>query len=695
MSIYTSALKVGQRKWNTPITSIVIQGSSPHFRESAETLSNHRGQNIVFAPGAGVRKITVVDYTLASGDTVLVRANGKTTFPGGTFVEGVDFTASVSNAVTAASLAATINAALAPAVRARVSGDDVILTKSRSILGYGLGASASGAWSVPTSLDGSILLVDSFGNTDSVVVGLGANSNGGGQVVAIGRGVTSSGNSAVVIGSFSTTGQGGIAIGKSASTSSGIAIGSNASAPISFGIAIGLNAATPGGGVSIGTNTFGNIAIGASSTGDISIGAPATSGGRAIAIGHGSSALGFTSVGIGWLANAAGLRSVAIGDTSSASGQNSVAVGSNSVAGVEATALGWTATASGTSSLALGRAATASANQSIAIGNQLIVSGLQSIGMGTITDVRGQDCIGIGYFQRLGGGDNNTFIGANSYITQTATITVLDYTQGSGDYVRVSHPSNVTLVEGTHFDSVTSNDVTAENIRAAYDAKPTLTATRIGAVVTVTTIHTSPPIWSASSSDTNAWTSVVTPSTVANATALGQRCIIDFDGCIAIGSGASPTAANQCMVGSASTGITTVVIGGGDQALTPSSTLTYRSTDATPGGANNDKAGTSVAYGTGAGTGIGLPATMAFQTPTPGVTGSVAQVLANRLELSNVRAEFSVPPALPSFAVLGAPSAVTAGAGAMIYVTDETGGAVPAFSDGANWLRVTDRNAIS
>jgi hypothetical protein len=33
--------------------------------------------------------------------------------------------------------------------------------------------------------------------------------------------------------------------------------------------------------------------------------------------------------------------------------------------------------------------------------------------------------------------------------------------------------------------------------------------------------------------------------------------------------------------------------------------------------------------------------------------------------------------------------------GAMIYVTDDTGGAVPAFSDGTNWRRVTDRAVIA
>ncbi len=34
-------------------------------------------------------------------------------------------------------------------------------------------------------------------------------------------------------------------------------------------------------------------------------------------------------------------------------------------------------------------------------------------------------------------------------------------------------------------------------------------------------------------------------------------------------------------------------------------------------------------------------------------------------------------------------------AGAMIYVSDETGGGVPAFSDGTNWRRVTDRAVVT
>lgn len=48
---------------------------------------------------------------------------------------------------------------------------------------------------------------------------------------------------------------------------------------------------------------------------------------------------------------------------------------------------------------------------------------------------------------------------------------------------------------------------------------------------------------------------------------------------------------------------------------------------------------------------------------------------------------------LPSYTVATVPSATTAGK--LIYVTDETGGAVPAFSDGTNWRRVTDRAIVS
>lgn len=48
---------------------------------------------------------------------------------------------------------------------------------------------------------------------------------------------------------------------------------------------------------------------------------------------------------------------------------------------------------------------------------------------------------------------------------------------------------------------------------------------------------------------------------------------------------------------------------------------------------------------------------------------------------------------LRSYTVAGLPSAATAGQ--MIYVSNETGGATPAFSDGTNWRRVADRAIVS
>jgi hypothetical protein len=48
---------------------------------------------------------------------------------------------------------------------------------------------------------------------------------------------------------------------------------------------------------------------------------------------------------------------------------------------------------------------------------------------------------------------------------------------------------------------------------------------------------------------------------------------------------------------------------------------------------------------------------------------------------------------LPSFTTTTLPSASVVGA--MIYVTNETGGAVPAFADGTNWRRVTDRAIVT
>jgi hypothetical protein len=62
--------------------------------------------------------------------------------------------------------------------------------------------------------------------------------------------------------------------------------------------------------------------------------------------------------------------------------------------------------------------------------------------------------------------------------------------------------------------------------------------------------------------------------------------------------------------------------------------------------------------------------------------------------LSRVKTWLAASPLqLPSYTVAGAPAATTAGQ--VIYVSNEAGGAVLAFSDGTNWRRVTDRTIIA
>ena len=54
---------------------------------------------------------------------------------------------------------------------------------------------------------------------------------------------------------------------------------------------------------------------------------------------------------------------------------------------------------------------------------------------------------------------------------------------------------------------------------------------------------------------------------------------------------------------------------------------------------------------------------------------------------------FVAAPALPSYTVSTLPAATTAGR--LIYVSNESGGATVAFSNGVNWLRVQDRAIVS
>ena len=68
--------------------------------------------------------------------------------------------------------------------------------------------------------------------------------------------------------------------------------------------------------------------------------------------------------------------------------------------------------------------------------------------------------------------------------------------------------------------------------------------------------------------------------------------------------------------------------------------------------------------------------------------------IGNLAILSDGSNKLERPVVLATYTVAGVPTASLWTAG-VIYVSNEVGGAVPAFSDGANWRRVTDRVVIS
>lgn len=78
------------------------------------------------------------------------------------------------------------------------------------------------------------------------------------------------------------------------------------------------------------------------------------------------------------------------------------------------------------------------------------------------------------------------------------------------------------------------------------------------------------------------------------------------------------------------------------------------------------------------------------------VDGADARVLTvSRSGLTITRIDLGGPLNIPSYTVAGLPSAAALGAGTQVYVSNESGGAVMAFSDGASWRRMTDRAVVS
>lgn len=78
---------------------------------------------------------------------------------------------------------------------------------------------------------------------------------------------------------------------------------------------------------------------------------------------------------------------------------------------------------------------------------------------------------------------------------------------------------------------------------------------------------------------------------------------------------------------------------------------------------------------------------VARRSPLLPVNGGTPREVADSIKLLEGR------PMLPNYVKTALPA--QAANGEMIYVTNESGGAVPAFFDGTNWRRVTDRAVVS
>jgi hypothetical protein len=124
--------------------------------------------------------------------------------------------------------------------------------------------------------------------------------------------------------------------------------------------------------------------------------------------------------------------------------------------------------------------------------------------------------------------------------------------------------------------------------------------------------------------------------------------------------------------------------------------------------------GANLAVASGAGVGTGTLPDITFDTPDLAASGTAQQATStkmivkgrgallvgattdngvDRLQISG-SASFSGAVKLASFTVATVPSAIANSAG-LIHVSNESGGATPAFSDGVNWRRVHDRAIIS
>ena len=251
--------------------------------------------------------------------------------------------------------------ALAAGVRAKSTGQDTIAV--------GTGAQADRNTGIAIGKGAVSTIVPDLGLSQIPPADLYAG-------IAIGTGALSTMPDNIVIGRNATAkNEEAIAIGKDsmARDDQSIAIGSGAKSLGRYGIAIGENATA---GVESIIGTYGNIAIGrnASSDSGVSIGDDTTSGSFGIAVGLKSQA-GERAAALGYANTATGLFSSALGVGNQATDQAATAVGNgNKATGRESVAIGFNNEAKSSSAIAVGSGNNVSGQWAGAIGRKNTVA---------------------------------------------------------------------------------------------------------------------------------------------------------------------------------------------------------------------------------------------------------------------------------------------------------------------------------
>jgi len=547
---------------------------------------------------------------------------------------------------------------------------------------FGAGAAATGAGSIAL---GTNSVADA---ADCVVVGDSADSGGSPRNTIVGDGASATGS---VIGRNVVVGDGAIVVGGTEGKS--VCIGSGASA-VERNVVIGLGAV----GLSTQVIVIGKQAsTDALSSNSVVIGAVAVnSGGSNVVLGVGTTTTGGNAVSVGAGATAttsgtalgvnstAAQQATALGGGASATQLGSVAVGLSSTADLDCVVIGHLSTSNGASDCTIigdgASVVSGASNNAVCVGSG--ASGeSNSVQIGSQTTGTGSGSTFVGFNITGGTSGNAVIIGANSTSNNAANLVAVGEGISGADSCVLIGRATSTAGAGTTALGNGANDtaVSGFGVAVGYLAQ---SAGGVALGAQATSAGSLSTALGRQASCTGAGNGGVVIG--ANASDAG------FNTCIVLGSSATATKSNQMVVGSNGGFVTEVVIGEGAASASPSSQLLFTTTN----GSGVSIHATDLVLQSGLSTGTGAATDIVFKTPDVGlVSDATLQTAVTRLTLNEAASAFTNPVELATFTVATLPSASTAAR--IIYVSDETGGAVPAFSDGTDWRRMTDRAIVA